>query len=57
MDEIEERYQCVGICMTDPDTGHCLGCGRPPEPVQEVIVEVVKPCPGVPAGNDDNPLE
>ena len=26
----EDEYLCVGICMTDPDSGYCLGCGRPP---------------------------
>jgi hypothetical protein len=25
--------QCVGICMIDPDTGACLGCGRLPEEI------------------------
>lgn len=25
-----EDYPCVGVCMDDPDTGYCLGCGRPP---------------------------
>jgi len=23
---------CVGVCLTDPDSGYCLGCGRPPLP-------------------------
>jgi hypothetical protein len=27
---VEDEYLCVGICMTDPDSGYCLGCGRPP---------------------------
>jgi len=26
----QEHYICVGICMPDPDSGTCLGCGRPP---------------------------
>ena len=26
----EADYPCVGICMNDPDTGYCIGCGRPP---------------------------
>lgn len=26
----EELYPCVGICTPDPDSGYCLGCGRPP---------------------------
>lgn len=29
----DDSYPCVGICMVDPDTGACLGCGRPPLPV------------------------
>jgi hypothetical protein len=24
---------CVGVCMNDPDSGYCLGCGRPPLPL------------------------
>jgi hypothetical protein len=28
----EEHYHCVGICMADPDSGYCVGCGRPPMP-------------------------
>ena len=24
---------CVGVCMIDPDTGACLGCGRIPEEI------------------------
>lgn len=39
----EARYQCVGICMTDPDSGYCLGCGRPPETSPEIVVELVTP--------------
>ncbi|MCL2344866.1 MAG: DUF1289 domain-containing protein [Desulfobulbus sp.] len=26
----EDFLLCVGACMTDPDSGYCLGCGRPP---------------------------
>lgn len=29
----EDDYLCVGICMPEPDSGYCLGCGRPPIPV------------------------
>lgn len=36
----EPRYQCVGICMTDPDSGYCLGCGRPPDSIPDVVVEL-----------------
>jgi hypothetical protein len=30
--------QCVGICLIDPDTGACLGCGRLPEEILGVPV-------------------
>lgn len=30
--------QCVGICMIDPDSGVCLGCGRLPEEIAGVPV-------------------
>jgi hypothetical protein len=26
----EDDYLCVGVCFIDPDSGCCLGCGRPP---------------------------
>ena len=26
-------YPCVGVCMTDPESGYCIGCGRPPLPL------------------------
>ncbi len=43
----EEEYLCVGICMPDPDSGYCLGCGRPPLPVsmlsQGIVAEEVRP--------------
>jgi predicted Fe-S protein YdhL (DUF1289 family) len=39
----EEAYLCLGICMADPDSGYCLGCGRPPLPVssgdQQIVAE------------------
>ena len=41
MDNQEELYQCVGICMADPDSGYCLGCGRPPLESPDVVAEVV----------------
>lgn len=25
-----EDYPCVGVCEDDPESGYCLGCGRPP---------------------------
>ncbi len=36
----EELYPCVGICMADPDSGYCIGCGRPPLATPEVVVSV-----------------
>ncbi|MFM8798268.1 MAG: DUF1289 domain-containing protein [Fluviibacter sp.] len=27
--EIEEEYTCIGVCMVDPASGLCQGCGRP----------------------------
>jgi uncharacterized protein len=29
---------CVGVCMIDPDTGACLGCGRLPEEIDGIPV-------------------
>lgn len=34
----ELDYLCVGVCMTDPDSGYCLGCGRPPLPTTDAVV-------------------
>ncbi|HMW18965.1 MAG TPA: DUF1289 domain-containing protein [Accumulibacter sp.] len=46
MSETDDDYLCVGICMADPDSGYCLGCGRPPEPAspgdQGIVVEVIR---------------
>lgn len=33
METLEDLYVCVGICQIDPDSGYCLGCGRPPLPI------------------------
>ena len=41
MDEQEDPYLCVGICMADPDSGYCLGCGRPPVGSPTVVAEAV----------------
>ena len=41
MDTQEEQYLCVGICMADPDSGYCLGCGRPPLESPGMVAEVV----------------
>lgn len=43
----DQEYLCVGICMPDPDSGYCLGCGRPPAPItdssQQIVAEEVRP--------------
>jgi len=39
MDNEEDLYPCVGICMADPDSGYCLGCGRPPLAAPDSIAE------------------
>lgn len=49
----EARYQCVGICMTDPDSGYCLGCGRPPETEPGIVAEAVQPVAGLPTDGQD----
>jgi len=36
MNEAEDAYPCVGVCLFDPDNGYCLGCGRPPLPVSTI---------------------
>ena len=56
----EDDYLCVGICMADPDSGYCLGCGRPPLPVsaasQGIVAEEVRPLRVYDAGPDgDSP--
>lgn len=47
--ENDEYYYCVGVCMPDPDSGYCLGCGRPPAAVtterEAVVVEELRPVP------------
>lgn len=58
MEMEEDPHICVGVCMSDPDSGYCLGCGRPPLATPEVVVEVV-PVPAAgqePASdNSDSP--
>jgi len=39
----EELYPCVGICMADPDSGYCIGCGRPPIASPGIVAELVTP--------------
>ena len=37
----DEQYLCIGICMADPDSGYCLGCGRPPLDSPGIVAEAV----------------
>lgn len=41
MDNQEDPYLCVGVCMADPDSGYCLGCGRPPLESPGMVAEAV----------------
>jgi hypothetical protein len=36
-----DQYICVGICMADPDSGYCMGCGRPPLESPDVVAEAI----------------
>jgi predicted Fe-S protein YdhL (DUF1289 family) len=29
MNETDVFYPCAGICRIDPESGYCVGCGRP----------------------------
>jgi hypothetical protein len=56
----EDPYLCVGVCMADPDSGYCLGCGRPPLPspagavvAEAAPVEHLETLPG--PGDPDTP--
>ena len=37
MNSPEIDYICVGICRVDPESGSCLGCGRPPPPTPDPV--------------------
>ena len=39
----EELYPCVGICMADPDSGYCIGCGRTPIASPGIVAELATP--------------
>ncbi len=49
----EELYPCVGICMADPDSGYCLGCGRPPIDSPGIVAEPAVPAAAPPSSGDD----
>ena len=44
MNYLEAEFPCVGICMNDPDTGYCIGCGRPPLPLPTLQAPSVTEC-------------
>ena len=35
--------QCIGVCMIDPDTGACMGCGRLPDEISGVPAPAALP--------------
>jgi hypothetical protein len=49
----DDAYLCIGICMADPDSGYCLGCGRPPISSPEVVAELATPAAGLTAQSND----
>lgn len=53
----EDQYLCVGICMADPDSGYCIGCGRPPLESPDVVAEAVPVniAPASKSGDPDTP--
>ena len=51
-DQYETIYPCVGICMADPDSGYCLGCGRPPLDEPGIVAELAVPTTAPPARRD-----
>ena len=61
MTYLEAEFPCVGICMNDPDTGYCIGCGRPPWPLSTplIVVEEVRPArpplPQMPPSGQSDP--
>lgn len=56
-DDHEQLYPCVGICMADPDSGYCLGCGRPPLTSPGIVHELVQAIPDqrTPGNDPDTP--
>ena len=53
----KDLYQCTGVCMADPETGVCMGCGRPPLGGPDVAIELVLPPrdPPRPTADPDTP--
>lgn len=50
----EERYICIGICETDPETGYCIGCGRPPLPIPPADPPPLPLTPATPAAHPES---
>ena len=53
MNNDEEIYPCVGICQADPDSGYCLGCGRPPMDSPQIVAELSQPTFSSPSPSND----
>ncbi|MBS1141751.1 MAG: hypothetical protein H6R13_3204 [Proteobacteria bacterium] len=51
--EQEDLYQCVGVCMSDPDSGYCLGCGRPPLGEPGIVAELTHAATSLPTSKGD----
>lgn len=49
----EDQYLCVGVCMADPDSGYCLGCGRPPIDSPGIVAELAAPAAAPPSSGND----
>ncbi len=41
--EFEDDYPCIGVCTPDPETGLCLGCGRPLRESEDGSREMPRP--------------
>jgi hypothetical protein len=54
-DTDETIYPCVGICMADPDSGYCLGCGRPPLGEPGIVAELAVATTRQPTQRDGTP--
>jgi hypothetical protein len=35
----QDFHRCIGVCMADPDSGHCIGCGIPLPPALSALTE------------------
>ena len=47
MSEEEQLIVCLNYCVQDPETGHCLTCGRPPIPVSGIDLSPPKSFAGI----------